>query len=421
MLGSNSVARAQGPLSWLPFWRLPQAGGDLIGVGPVSLLPLVSLAAWGVGRRLNPRPLCLGWRRITIPLAALGLWALLSLLLECRQDCPATAAARLLLILAAFFWTYLFILNERPDLFWIVAAIVVVQSSVAVGQFVAQRDLGLRALGELSLAPEQIGISVVLRNGERWLRGYGLTVHPNTLARTLVPCLMMLVVLGRDASERRRVLTAAVFVIGLAGMLAALSRWAWACLLLGLGFSALPWLRETLAGRRPQLGRPAKWTILGGALLLLLFLVFYGNTLVGRTMQVDSSIESRSLWERERDNALAVALIREHGLRGVGFGRYLAAAQQIDRFAETVHNVPLLIAAELGVVGLALWLLLILLPLLRRGTLTTSAAETGLWLSFWLLGLLYLNPHPLYELRSVLLAGMVAALVSMPVIYAASE
>ena len=39
-------------------------------------------------------------------------------------------------------------------------------------------------------------------------------------------------------------------------------------------------------------------------------------------------------------------------LTGVGLGRYLNHARAVDRWAETVHNVPLLMGAELGLVGL---------------------------------------------------------------------
>ena len=73
---------------------------------------------------------------------------------------------------------------------------------------------------------------------------------------------------------------------------------------------------------------------------------------------------------------------------------------------------PLWLAAELGVAGALVWLWLLLAPVARRGALGRFAPLTALWLGFWLLGLLQPAPHPLLDLRSALLAGLVAALVA---------
>jgi hypothetical protein len=283
---------------------------------------------------------------------------------------------------------------------------------------VGQRELGLGFLGELPLDPAVKGVSVVMRGPERWLRGYGLTNHPNTAAGTLVTALLILPLCARRPDDRRRVAAGLVFAFGFAGLLTTLARWAAVCLALGLTIQALPWLRAA-AGRRPPrrvaVGRPPRHVFATAgvvALLALLFLGIYGDAVLGRAVAVDTPVENRSLWERERDTQIAWRLLAAEPWMGVGFGRYVDAARIYDAWADVVHNVPLLWGAELGVAGLLLWGWLVAAPLARRGAFSRYAPYTALWLSFWLLGLLYPAPHPLFELRSALLAGLVAGLVA---------
>ena len=189
LLGANGVAGSQGPLAWLPLVRLPAAGNEWVPIGFVGLLPLLSAAAWLFERAARGRLRALHWgpRRVAWPLLALGGLGALSLAGHCMGGaCNPTAAVRLALLLAHLAWVFLYVVNERPPLLPIVAAVILLQSTIALGQFIAQRHLGLALLGEPALDPQLAGVSVVMRGAERWLRAYGLTNHPNILAGTLV-------------------------------------------------------------------------------------------------------------------------------------------------------------------------------------------------------------------------------------------
>jgi hypothetical protein len=157
-------------------------------------------------------------------------------------------------------------------------------------------------------------------------------------------------------------------------------------------------------------------TGLAMAAVLIGFLAIYGDAVAGRVVALETPIESRSLMERERDTDVSQKIIAANPLNGVGLGNYVAAARAYDPWAETVHNMPLLLSAELGLGGLLVWTWLLVAPIARRGAFSRFVAQSALWLSFWLLGLLYNGPHPLYELRSTLLVGLVAGLISVTAI-----
>jgi hypothetical protein len=351
---------------------------------------------------------------MTWPLAGLMTLGSVSMLLNCLgRGCDGVSIVRFLLVALHLAWIYLYVVNEKADVFWIVVAVITFQSVVAIGQFIGQSDLGLTLLGESRLDPLVSGVSVVMRGPERWLRAYGFAVHPNVLAGTLVTMLLLLILLAARAAGPRRWVAAPVFLLGFAALLATLSRWAFACMLLGLAINFVPFLRQSARQRRPALP-PLMAATTGAALLVsLLFLSLYGDAVTGRAVNLDTPVESRSLWERERDTSISLRVVEANPLAGVGIGNYVVAARAYDAWAETVHVMPLLLAAELGLGGALVWLWLLFAPVLRRGALDEFAPETALWLSFWLLGLLYPAPHPLYELRSALLTSLVAAMMAL--------
>lgn len=412
LLGANSQAASGGPLAWWSLWKLPTSGGDWVGVGVVSMLPPLSAAAWLAGRARAGSLRALVWRpnRVVWPLLALVGLGALSLVGQCDGGCPVSVGLRVALIVTHLAWIYVYTINEHPPPFAIVVVAVLMQATVALGQFFTQRDLGLRFLGEPPLDPAAPGISVVMRGSVRWLRAYGLTAHPNVLGGSLVALLLVLPVLGRRPTARQRTIALLITVIGFAALFAALARWAAFCFALGLAINALPALARGGASRLPPSISRATWLAL--ALTGALLLTIYGDAVIGRATGLETPVENRSLWERSRDTRLALRLVADQPFTGVGLGQYLPEARRYDAWAEVVHNVPLWLAAELGVAGMLVWLWLVIAPVARRGALGQHAPLTALWLSFWLSGLLQPSPHPLLDLRSALLAGLVAALMA---------
>lgn len=69
----------------------------------------------------------------------------------------------------------------------------VVQSFIAIGQFAAQRSLGLKLLGEPFLRAGRTDVAEFVAFGGRYMRSYGTFSSPNVLAAYLVLALLFLI------------------------------------------------------------------------------------------------------------------------------------------------------------------------------------------------------------------------------------
>ncbi len=380
-LGAHSDSLQTGPFTWLPLLRLTPKSGQSAAVGVLALLPVGWVAGWGLALLLGRKNvLCLqrrwDWGRasVTLPLAALSVWMFLRLANDFRH-----ADLKALVSLGLFWLTYFYLIAERPPVATALAFVVALQGAVAVAQVYRQSDLGLAWLGELHLDPRQGGVIVLVADGQRWLRGYGLTGGPNTLGASLAVLIAFLLPAAWRVRGWRLWAYCAVLSLGVLGWLASFSRSSWLALGAGLAIAAAAagwqWRRHG-RGRgfvveRRTVAAMAIPLALGG-----LFLLAHTAALNSRFVQLDAPLEARSLHERARDANLALRLIREQPLVGVGVGRVEQMVKTLDPQALVVHNVPLLVAAETGMIGAALWL-----------WLTLAGLWTGYRRSPWLLAL----------------------------------
>lgn len=398
---------SQGVLAWgaLPF-HLPWH------VGPLLLLPL--LPAVGLIWRWYHGQWTWGSWRVTGPLLALTGVSFIHILFYQQW------AAGVSLGLCWLIYLGMLNLNETmraqpfpPGLFWVLLTVIFIQGSVSIGQFVTQHDLGLTWLGEPSLNPQIPGISVVYHNDARWLRAYGLNSHPNRLGLKLAIFLLMLWSYRHTVRGRWRVCFWVALLIGLGGLLTALSRSAWLALGSGGLIYVVAWVRERGWQKRPFLS--LEYSI--GTLLLVvglaLFALNYGDTITGRVARLDTPLESRSLVERTRDSDLALQIIQTQPWLGIGLGGFVSMAKELNPFAGIVHNVPLLIAAEMGLLGLACWLMLLLLPLSHTHLIQQYIPQTAVWLAFIVVAMFQPEPTP-FNAQGAALWGVAAALWTWP-------
>ncbi|MEW5988016.1 MAG: O-antigen ligase family protein [Chloroflexota bacterium] len=371
-----------GPFTWWPIWLSPMLAGRPAAIGLLSLLPFLVVFLWLAGcvylflatrnrwvasgnsvpsSSALPSRKCGSlqdfWNKrpgqAIVPLAGLSLLTLSSL--DWATDWRTLTQLTGLLL---FWFVFLLSLYEKQGLLLpTISLIVAVQSGAAVLQFLLQRDLGLAFWGELELDPAISGASVLWARGRPWLRGYGLTAHPNVLGAMLAVLLLWLLAAYGWSNGRRRAWLTVVITSGLLGLFVTFSRAAW----LGFAIGAMLDFGFWFSADRSKIQNPKSKTllmVLPAALLLLLF----GDLAAGRFLALDTPGESESISQRMEDMRLALALIARQPWQGVGAGNYLTAALPLNPTAETVHNVPLLVAAELGLPGLFLWLWLVLTP-----------------------------------------------------------
>jgi hypothetical protein len=261
-----------------------------------------------------------------------------------------------------------------------------IQALIGLGQIVTQGPLGLP--GEFALAPTRSGAAIIAVGQTHWLRAYGLTLHPNVLGGFMAIGLLM----GLPLVNRRG--TRLVWWLVWLGLLLSFSRAAWLATAL-----ALPPLAGWLAWRQPALRRPLISTVAIAALAALGAGTLLAAQLLVRMHPFAVAEEYRSMSERGEMIALALNVVAARPLIGVGAGNFPLAMRDAGASLspQFVHNVPLLLAAEVGVAGGALWLWLWLAP--------------GMWLDrHWRA----LNPWPVVLISAWLALGSICLWDSYP-------
>lgn len=405
-----------GPFSWWSLWHFEELAGGPMRLGILNTLPLLVVLGWFATRRRQEWSW--GRRVVSWPLVVLTVWGLL------RTDWANLRLAFIYVGAFALAWfVYIYVLNEAPSLAPALVIVLLVHGVVATGQFLLQRDLGLIVLGELPLNPLFEGVTVLDARGQPWLRAYGLTAHPNLLGAMVAVLLLFLLPYLSSARGMRRPLYLVATMAGLLALFFSFSRAAW----LGFAVGLTAWF---LLYRRPlhhgnwSLRRAARYVL---PLLILAFLLFtYQDLVLSRFIDLDRPLEARSIQQRLADAERALRLFTRDPLLGAGLGYFVDAASAYGADASRVHNVPLLVAAEMGAVGLLAVLVLLVGPLLEpfyRRRRERRADRVGRllhvqWLGPWLLMVVVNQLDTTLWLTSnwqtAILFGLIAAGAGMP-------
>lgn len=258
----------------------------------------------------------------------------------------------------------------------------VVQAGAALLQFMRQDDLGLRFLGEINLHRYPGGGSILMVGETYWLRGYGLTPHPNILGGVLVVLLLVGTAVYLHTPTRSKVLWLPVLLMGVAGLVVSFSRSAWLGGMVGGGFLVgMVMLKKVW---RQEYGRSL---LLFGLLMILAASTLLWSQRALLLTRVDTGgtvTEARSINERQALADMGTTFFQMAPLTGIGAANFAVAAipftvDQPDVSAQPVHHIPRLLAAELGIVGSLIWVGLMVAPAViainqyRHGRLTVWA------------------------------------------------
>lgn len=283
----------------------------------------------------------------------------------------------------------------------------VIEALIGVLQFLFQRPLGLFFFGEphLDLINPAVAKTIVAGGG-RLLRAYGTFVHPNVLAAFLLIVMYVVVHLlltvrypapvsrGGSGSipfltmTRRIIYLIALFII-LVGLGLTFSRATW----LAAAGVCSGWLLIILCRERWRFMLKTK-TIFQIIIVVIIAVIFLQRFFPWVFLpKISFSASEPSVMRRLTYLHIGWEILKERPLIGVGIGnqtRYAADHQLYQRFGfsqelfwQPVHNLYLLVAAELGLVGLLLLIIFIAVTL-RHFKLETVG---WIWLSLLLLGL----------------------------------
>ena len=246
-----------------------------------------------------------------------------------------------------------------------------IQSCLAIYQFSTQTVWSSKWLGMSGQHVADGGVSVVEGAG-RWLRAYGSLPHPNMLGGFLTVAILLLI--GLLFHYRKKYYhppwTISIkFLVSVFSLFASLTIITYALLLtfsrsawMGLIFAILfIWVVLFRQKRKQQLWFFLKLNIII-LLVVILFTVIYGNLLCNR-FNIDSRLEAQSISERQVGWYEAGKIFKERPLFGVGLGAYTQALYDMDNSRpsyqyQPVHNIDMLIIAEMGIVG---WLIVVVM------------------------------------------------------------
>lgn len=226
-------------------------------------------------------------------------------------------------------------------------------ASLGLLQWIQQQVIVSTLLGIAAHAPGVAGDSVVLMRGERMLRVYGPMPHPNIFGALVVSYIYAAILLLRSGGSRvtaQRWIVIAVLTVCCVALVLSFSRSAWIAAV-AVGLVAIPWRRMWRTWVR-LLALPVCVT------LGVVFLVAPG---VAARFQGDNVLEIRSRDERSERWNDGVRLVQENPFWGAGLGLATTEMYRLDpsRDGWTVqppHFTPLLIVAEVGIIGTAILL-----------------------------------------------------------------
>jgi hypothetical protein len=336
----------------LPTHAMPFA--DLSDLPALALLCVVAWQRWRARRSSHASP-CAPLRFTWLPVALAGLafitapWAL-------SPPLAVYAASRWLLAAAVG----LALVRSGVAPRWLATTLLlalVPHALVGLVQITVQGPIGLPA--EFAPPPSAEGANVIDLESGPWLRAYGVTCHPNVLGGFIATALIL------SAPLLGRVWARASWWILWAGLLATFSR----ASLLSVALT-LPIAGVWLAGQCSRLRRPLLQSVLGAAAVVVAFVALFPEQVATRIAPLlvrvpgvasliaeVAPLERLSLSNRDVMAEVALGTIAQRPVSGVGAGNFPIAMRDARTPIEPdyVHNVPLLLASEVGSLGGGLW------------------------------------------------------------------
>jgi hypothetical protein len=247
----------------------------------------------------------------------------------------------------------------------------VIQSCLAVWQFLTQATFACKWLGLAAHAPGDLGTSVVETIGsdgvsERWLRAYGSLDHPNVLGGFLAIGLLILIwkVINHQRANKKTDCKFIIYhlslIILIAGLILTFSRSSYLAMAAGIIIYFVVYLSKKDWPVLKRLGL----ALLIGAFLAGLAFASYHDLFLTRA-EASSRLEAKSISERQMYFNDSFGMIKGRWLIGAGIGNYtnelsLREPKRPWYYLNPVHNVFLLLFSEIGFFGMICFIALLI-------------------------------------------------------------
>ncbi|MBU1119545.1 O-antigen ligase family protein [Patescibacteria group bacterium] len=272
------------------------------------------------------------------------------------------------------------------------------QAILALFQFTLQRSLGLKILGEIDTSPFIFNVPKIVIDNTRIIRSVGTFPHANLLGMFLVIAtvagMLLTILLYKKRKNSQKSTTLTLFgtkktaltlpltsgvlsvayfgtlfctLLSTVGVFLSFSRTALASLIIAWALLLLFGLAKTLKGKikSKQILYPIGTLLLATVILGMIFLPFFTNR-----MTLGDSNGDMALSQRQFLTDVSYDFITYSPFVGIGMGNFIYTMSIYyfgleDWVYQPVHNLYLLITAEIGLMGLGI-LLIILLRVVKR-------------------------------------------------------
>jgi len=251
----------------------------------------------------------------------------------------------------------------------------IIQSFIAFAQFIGQKSLGLYLLGESHFGLGIPGTATFRIFGAKIVRASGTLPHANLLAAILIFSFFLLIWLYLKRPVPLKLFTSfsylfkeiifgiSFFFIAL-GIILSFSRSA--ILLLAIFIPLIIIAIFINKSLRKEYALAAAKLIIILTITAAFLLAIFSDFLFARA---NISLKEAAINHRLIYNQMALDLIKKYPVSGVGFSNYIWFLNQnnlwknygftLPYLFQPVHNIYLLIAAEIGIIGLIIFILLI--------------------------------------------------------------
>ena len=307
-------------------------------------------------------------------------------------------------------------LRYKHLLSWTLLITMLFQSLILVTQFTIQKSLGLSIIGESPLSSLFYGVAKIVTETGTYIRGYGTFPHPNILGAFLaISSIINLYLLTKNKQYLVRYLLIFMYFINIISLLMSFSRASFLVVSLGTLFFLI----------MQSFGKSFIKILRWFWFVPIAFII--STSLLYPLLQHRTQLDDRAIIERSLYNHAGISIIQNYPILGTGAGTNMFhMKQELENRIEAwdiqpIHNYPLLIISELGILGLVILIfsLYLLYRILRKSLPNLYQQDDNIdWmitlttLGFMILGLFWFDHYFYTNWSAQLLLWIILGLIA---------